>query len=256
MNRDFAAARRRERARILHENRRREAEIDPVTYAAWNPAEQFIVHGRRRLAASLLRAARAFPQTATRCLEVGFGSSGWLTDLLGWGVAEENLFGVEIDLRRAAAVKRRLPSVPLTVADGARLPWPDGRFSLVVTSTVFSSILGEDLRQRLAAETERVLAPGGALLWYDFKVDNPRNRNVRRIARHELLGLFPELRGPLRSVTLAPPLVRLLVPRSWWLAELLETLPFLRTHLLGVLVKPAGGAGSPWGEPSHRRGNG
>jgi len=231
---------RRERARILKENRRREAEIDAATYAAWNPAEQFIVHGRRRLAAALLREAWAFPQTATRCLEVGFGNSGWLTDLLGWGVAEENLFGAEIDLRRAVAVKRRLPATQLTVSDGVRLPWPDGRFGLVVSSTVFSSILDEDLRYRLAAELQRVLAPGGALLFYDFKVPNPRNRNVRRITRHELPGLFPQLRGRVRSITLAPPLVRLVAPRSWWLAEMLETLPFLRTHLLGILVKPAG----------------
>lgn len=229
---------RRERVRILNENRRREAEIDASTYAAWNPAEQFIVHGRRRLAAALLREARAFPQTATRCLEVGFGSSGWLTDLLGWGVAEENLFGAEIDLRRAAAVKRRLPATRLTLADGIRLPWPDGRFGLVVTSTVFSSILDDDVRDRLAAEIQRLLAPGGALLFYDFKVSNPRNPNVRGIARQDLVGLFPGLRGQIRSLTLAPPLARRVAPRSWWLAEMLETLPCLRTHLLGILVKP------------------
>ncbi len=237
-----SGALRRERARILKENRRREAEIDAATYAAWNPAEQFIVHGRRRLAAALLREAWAFPQAATPCLEVGFGSSGWLTDLLGWGVAEENLFGAEIDLRRAALVKRRLPAARLTLADGVRLPWPDDGFGLVVTSTVFSSILDADVRGRLAAELQRVIAPGGALLFYDFKVSNPRNRNVRRIARPELRGLFPELRGRIRSVTLAPPLVRLAAPRSWWMAEMLETLPFLRTHLLGILVKqPAAG---------------
>jgi hypothetical protein len=30
----------------------------------------------------------------------------------------------------------------------------------------------------------------------------------------------------------------LIVPRSWALATLLEAIPFLRTHLLAVLVKP------------------
>ena len=55
--------------------------------------------------------------------------------------------------------------------------------------------------------------------------------------KKELLGLFPELTGTVRRVTLAAPLVRLVAPRSWWLAELLESMPFLRTHLVAVLRK-------------------
>jgi hypothetical protein len=89
----------------------------------------------------------------------------------------------------------------------------------------------------VAADITRVLAPGGALLWYDFAVNNPRNPNVRRVGRKELQGLFPELRGSIRSVTLAPPLVRLVAPKSWLLATALEAFPFLRTHLLAVLLK-------------------
>jgi hypothetical protein len=35
-----------------------------------------------------------------------------------------------------------------------------------------------------------------------------------------------------RKVTLAPPLVRLIAPRSWLLCYLLEMIPWLRTHYL------------------------
>jgi hypothetical protein len=98
-------------------------------------------------------------------------------------------------------------------------------------------VLDPEIRRRLASEIVRVLSPGGALLWYDFRFDNPRNRNVRGIGRRALRQLFPDLRGQIRSVTLAPPLTRLLTPSNHWLAVTLEALPFLRTHLLGVLVK-------------------
>jgi ubiquinone/menaquinone biosynthesis C-methylase UbiE len=123
------------------------------------------------------------------------------------------------------------------VGDAGRLPWADGSFRLVISSTVFTSILADAVRERVAREIVRVLAPGGALLWYDFAVNNPSNRNVRKVSRAELRRLFPELSGKVKSVTLAPPLSRLISPRSWIVATLLEAVPLLRTHLLAVLVK-------------------
>jgi hypothetical protein len=89
----------------------------------------------------------------------------------------------------------------------------------------------------VAGEITRVLAPGGALLWYDFAVNNPWNPHVRKVDRKGLRELFPELSGEIRSITLAPPIARFAAPKSWVLATMLEAIPFLRTHLIGVLVK-------------------
>ena len=233
----LASALARERRRILAENARREAEIDPERYAAWNRAEQFFAHSRKRLAAELLHAVGRFPDAGSRCLEIGFGRGSWLADLLAWGASERHLFGVEIDLERTASARRRLAAAHLVNADAGELPWPDASFDLVVVSTVLTSILDPEVRQLIASEIERVLAAGGVLVWYDFAVRNPRNPSVRPIRRHELRDLFPRLRGEIRSATLAPPLVRLTAPWSWWLTELLQSLPFLRTHLLAVLIK-------------------
>ena len=97
---------------------------------------------------------------------------------------------------------------------------------------------GGKLRPRLARLLNTLRSgPGGALLWYDFRVNNPRNPNVRGVGRKELRSLFPDLAGEVRSATLAPPIARLVAPRSNWLATTLEGFPFLRTHLLAVLVK-------------------
>lgn len=227
-----------ERGRILAENRRRESGSGAVRYAPWNPVEQFLVHQRKQVAAALLSRADRIPGPATRCLEVGFGRGGWLADLIAWGAPESNLFGVEIDPRRVLAVKRRLPAARLVVADARRLPWPERSFDLVILSLVLTSVLDPAARRRIASEVERVMASDGALLWYDFAVDSPGNPQVRGVDSAELRSLFPQLSGRIRSTTLVPPLARLIVPRSRWLAELLACLPFLRTHLLAVLNKP------------------
>ena len=176
---------------------------------------------------------------------MGYGRIGWLSELLGWGLREADLHGIELDGGRAAIARNALPAADLRVGDAARLPWEGGTFQLTVASTVFTSILDDGLRRRVAAEIERTLAPGGALLWYDFRYDNPRNRGVRGISAAQLRALFPKLRGEVRSATLLPPLARRLTPLGILLPQLFEALPLLRSHLVAALVKAPGKDGSP-----------
>jgi ubiquinone/menaquinone biosynthesis C-methylase UbiE len=226
-----------EQDRILAEYRRREREVDADRYAAWNPSAIFLRSGRIRSAARLLEQASVFPRRGDACLEIGFGSLGWLAEMLSWGLREADLHGLELDAERAARAREVFPAADLRVGDATHLPWADGFFRLVIASTVFSSILDEAVRRLVAAEVARVLAPGGALLWYDLRVNNPSNPNVRRVSRRELRGLFPTLHGTFRSVTLAPPLARRLAPASFTLAHALETIPLLRTHWMAVFVR-------------------
>jgi ubiquinone/menaquinone biosynthesis C-methylase UbiE len=231
---DFVLA---ERRRIQVEYQRRAAAVSSDRYASWQPATQLTIDGRTRLAIDMLREASVFPNEASQCLEVGFGSHGWLSELIGWGVPETKLHGIELDPTRAAKARELFPNADLSVGDAVKLPWDDDSFNLVITSTLFTSILDVNVRMLIANEIVRVLAPNGALLWYDFAFDNPRNANVQGINRRKLRKLFPALNGKIKSVTLAPPLARLIAPRSFALASLLEGIPLLRTHLLGVLIK-------------------
>jgi hypothetical protein len=80
--------------------------------------------------------------------------------------------------------------------------------------------------------------PDGLILWYDYHVSNPRNRDVRGVSRAEIRALFPGCRIELRRVTLAAPIARV-VARSPVAHALLHAVPFLRTHYLGVIRKPA-----------------
>ncbi len=230
---DFVAA---ERERIQLEYHRRAREISPDLYAAWQPAPWFM-ESRNRTAATMLHRMGVFPKPGDQCLEVGFGNIGWLGELIGWGVSESNLHGIELYPDRAMKVRGILPAADLRIGDAVQLPWEDRTFQLVVASTLFTSILDNDVRRLIADEIVRVMQPGGALLWYDFAYNNPRNPGVRGIGRAGIKKLFPTLSGKIKTVTLAPPLTRLIAPRWWTLATFLEAIPLLRTHLIAVLIK-------------------
>jgi SAM-dependent methyltransferase len=231
---DFVTA---ERERIQLEYHRRAREIRPDLYAGSQPSSRFMYEGRKRAAAALLHGLNVFPRLEDQCLEVGFGNIGWLRELIGWGVVESNLHGIELYPERASKAREVLPAADLRTGDAVELPWEDQTFQLIVTSTLFTSVLDNDVRRLIADEIVRVLQPGGALLWYDFAYNNPSNPNVRGIGRTEIKKLFPTLRGKIRTVTLAPPLTRLIAPRWWTLATFLEAIPLLRTHLIAVLIK-------------------
>jgi ubiquinone/menaquinone biosynthesis C-methylase UbiE len=226
-----------ERQRLIAEYDRRDREIGHDLYAPWEPGSKFMLEGRNRQAALMLHELGVFPTLGDQCLEVGFGTIGWLAELLLWGVRESDLHGIDLSESRTRKVHESLSSADLRVGDASELPWNDETFQLVIASTLFTSILDSDVRQMVADEINRVLAPGGALLWYDFAYNNPRNPNVRRVGRDELKHLFPGLSGLIKTATLAPPIARVVARRSWALANVIETIPFLRTHLLAVLIK-------------------
>lgn len=231
---DFVAI---ERERIQVEYRRRAREVNSELYATSQPASRFMLERRNRTAARMLRRLSVFPKLGDQCLEVGYGEVGWLRELLAWGVSEADLHGIELSAERAGKARQHLPVADLRIGDAVELPWKDQAFQLVVASTLFTSVLDNEVRRLIANEIVRVLAPDGALLWYDFAYNNPRNKNVRGIGRAEIKNLFPTLKGNIRAVTLAPPLTRLIAPRSWALAAAFEAIPILRTHLIGVLIK-------------------
>jgi ubiquinone/menaquinone biosynthesis C-methylase UbiE len=168
-------------------------------------------------------------------LEVGCGDAQWLIELRSWGGAPENLHGIDLDVAHIDRARARQPGVDLRAGDACALPWPDETFDIVIQSTMFTSILDEEMREAVAEEMMRVLKPQGVIIWYDFVYDNPRNHNVRGIGVTGVRRLFPGLSMTYRRVTLAPPLARLVVPISETLANWLHAVPLLRTHIVAIL---------------------
>ncbi|RYG90254.1 MAG: class I SAM-dependent methyltransferase [Alphaproteobacteria bacterium] len=165
--------------------------------------------------------------------EVGCGAGGNLLDLLRLGLLPAHLTGIELLPERLSAARAALPEgVRLLAGDASTADVPPGSQDLVLQSTVFSSILDDALQQRVADAMWAWLKPGGAIVWYDFTINNPRNPDVRGVPLRRVRELFPQGRLTARRVTLAPPLARALP----WAYSWLNALPWLRTHLL-ILVQ-------------------
>jgi SAM-dependent methyltransferase len=197
------------------------------------------LHERYLATLRLLRAHGYHPLGPLRLLDVGCGDGNMLRQFLDWGAAPERLAGIELREGPVATARRLLPQVDVRVGSATALPWADRSFDLVCQHTVFTSVLDDGWRRQIAAELARVLRPGGAVLWYDFAFDNPANPDVRGIQPGAVRALFPGYTPHLARITLAPPVARrlpeALLPVAY---PLLAALPLLRTHVLGLLVKP------------------
>ena len=145
--------------------------------------------------------------------------------------------GVDLIAGRIRAAQRNYPDLAFHLANAESLPATARSFDLVLVFTVFTSILDPRMAANICGEIDRVLAPGGGVLWYDFRIHNPWNRNVRGFNRARIRGLFPGYRHSLRSITLLPPLARRLGRFTPLLYCRLSAWPFLRTHYLGLLTK-------------------
>lgn len=222
--------RQREIERILKAYARRSDRGAEGRYTRFEPAHLFQSQTLERALLKLLQREGYTTLAGLRILDAGCGSGAWLHDLGRYGAQSENLIGV--DLRVSPNWRTGQSRCVAAAAD--LLPFPDRSFDLVCELTMLSSVLDRAMRRDIARELQRVLRPSGALLWYDFTV-NPLNRDTRGIGSRELSGLFPGAKIRAKRVTLAPPLTRLLAPRSWPVCTALEQIPWLRTHLLAIL---------------------
>lgn len=188
---------------------------------------------RQRALVALLRRYAPAPVARLDVLEIGCGAGDNLLELATLGFDPARLVGNELLPERVATARTRLPAATaLHPGDALALPLAPASFDIVLQSTVFSSLLDAGFQQRLAERMWAWVRPGGAVLWYDFGWDNPRNPDVRGVPLARVRQLFPAGRLHVRRVTLAPPLGRpaaRLHPRLW---TLLNSLPWWRTHHL------------------------
>ncbi len=223
-------------ARIRSEYERRGREI-PEDFYSWTRGENFFGHCQTaRAALRALLQGGMFPLRGRKVLDTGCGAGIWLLEFAQWGA--DSLHGIDLDPARVEIAKRRLPHADLHCGDARNLPWPDASFDVVSQFTVFTSILDPSVKEAFAAEMLRVLKPGGVILWYDFRFNNPANQQVRGIEETEIRSLFQGCEVTLKRVTLAPPIARRVVPLTWTGAAILEQIPWLRTHYVATIRRP------------------
>src|SRR5262245_33515438 len=187
---------------------------------------------RQRVAVfhTVLRAME--PLNSRTILEIGAGCGANVPYFLGWGFRANAITLNELSSDLAARARVLFPAVRMVEGDAAELELEP--HDVVVASTVFTSVLEDEHRARIARTVWRLTKPGGGVLLYDFTWNNPANPNVRKLTVANIRDLFPEARSHVRRVTLAPPIARHVGIR---IGRLLHSFPWLRTHVVCWLPK-------------------
>lgn len=226
-------------SRIRSAYARRLQTIPKNQYSIFSEAEFLRQLQLQRKVVRLLRRMRHSNLETEKVLEIGCGKGFWLRQLIQWGAKPENLFGIDLlDERIQEGRDLCPPGVTLQCGDASRLQFEDNKFDLILQFTVFTSILDPEMKTTIATEMGRVLKRGGAIVWYDFFISNPKNPDVRGVTRKEIRKLFPGFSISLQRITLAPPIGRAVGSISPALYRLLSACKPLCTHYVGFLQRP------------------
>ncbi len=213
---------------------------DRTLHNRLRPDRYMMEQEKERIFLSILSRFDVATIKTMKVLEIGCGRGTNILNFLRWGFEPENITGSELMPDRCSQARRLLPAaIEIIDGDALLLRLPEASFDIVLISTVFSSIRDESFRAELAKKIWLLVKPTGAVLWYDFIYNNPSNPDVMAVPRRRLRELFPGARALIRKVTLAPPIARVVCRFHPRLYSLLNLLPFLRTHLVAWLEKPA-----------------
>jgi SAM-dependent methyltransferase len=217
----------------------RRAAADEDRYSILRPDVYLALQERQRALLRFLAQPGVGKMQDLTLVEVGCGAGGNLLDMLRLGFSPAHLQGLELLPERFEQARACLPaSTQLWLGDASQAPVAPSSQDLVLQSTVFSSLLDDAFQAQLAQRMWSWLKPGGAVIWYDFTVNNPRNHDVRGVPLRRVRQLFPHARISSQRVTLAPPLARTVCRLHPRLYGMFNSLPLLRTHRLVWLHKP------------------
>lgn len=167
-----------------------------------------------------------------KIIEIGAGNGTNLFFFLKHGIKPDNIYANELLEDRIENLKKKFPCSTIIPGDASQLNY-NNEFDIVFQSTVFTSILNDDLKKSIASKMWKMKKEGGIILWYDFIYNNPSNKDVKGIKKSHLNELFPYAKGiEIHKVTLAPFIGRK-VGKYYFLIN--SIFPFLRTHIIAII---------------------
>lgn len=109
----------------------------------------------------------------SRVLEIGCGNGKIVNSLVNRSC---DITAIDFSQKAVAMSHRIITRYHIgdsLVADARCLPFRNNAFNIVIASHVFGHMLADD-RKTISSETERVLQPGGYLVFSEFSVDDLR----------------------------------------------------------------------------------
>lgn len=207
-------------------------------YSALLPSVYMAESEKEKKIIQLLTSNGFFNLKDKRILEIGGGSGQNILLLLRLGFLPENIYFNELLESRFSDALGRLPSgIHSFPGNALEMNFERDYFDVILQSTVFTSILDENMKSALAGKMWQWLKPGGGILWYDFIYNNPNNTDVEGIRIKKIRTYFPESKIQIKRLTLAPPVCRIVTKIHPSLYNVFNFWPFLRTHVLCWITK-------------------
>lgn len=206
-------------------------------WTIFNEGNLFIIHSKELNAIRILKNLKIGSLENKKILEVGCGRAFELRNFLRYGAKPQNLFGIDLKLKRMQEARSMNPIINYNASSVQNLPFKENTFDIVLAFTLFSSILNKDCRIKAANEMLRVLKNDGTILFYDLFIRKPKNKNVVGINKREIKELFLGCSFYFKKITLIAPLARIIPSFLLTFYYLFEKLWFLNTHYLVAIKK-------------------
>lgn len=198
-----------------------------------------MVQERERFLRTIFRRAGIASLDGIRAFEAGCSTGYNLRLMVQWGARPGDQAGIDLDTAAVDYCMSHAPEIRVHAGSADDIREPDESFDLSLAFTLFSSVPDENVAEGIAAELFRITRPGGLILVYDMRRQSPGNPNVHPIAPEDLRRWFPRCPMRVRTITLAPPIARLVGRYAPGLYSPLAAVPWLRTHAFYVLRRPA-----------------
>jgi ubiquinone/menaquinone biosynthesis C-methylase UbiE len=208
-------------------------------YLITNRDVLMLVQERERILVNYLHKNDMTHLENKKILEVGCGTGSNLLDFIRLGASPKNIVGNDLLEERIITASSRLPKdVTLICSDASTLVLPKKHFDIVLQSTVFTSILDNDFQKKLADHMWELTKPGGAIIWYDFMIANPYNKDVKAVSVKKVKELFPYAQINIKKITLFPFIAKAITKHTFFAYSILNKVPFLKMHILCWIKKP------------------